>query len=116
MWLELKILFRRFWKAAVLFCFLLAAAMMAVVLLLQVFVDREGIRYAQQYYSYIGTVKQSYAKEPDTQVIGSKALEILRDSGCLSMEEQRIVHSGRVPGTKNLVDAFECLDLSDYCT
>ncbi len=115
MWLELKILFRRFWKAAVLFCFLLAAAMMAVVLLLQVFVDREGIRYAQQYYSYIGTVKQSYAKEPDTQVIGSKALEILRDSGCLSMEEQRIVHSGRVPGTKNLVDAFECLDLSDYC-
>ena len=30
MWLELKILFRRFWKAAVLFCFLLAAAMMAV--------------------------------------------------------------------------------------
>lgn len=76
MWLELKILFRRFWKAAVLFCFLLAAAMMAVVLLLQVFVDREGIRYAQQYYSYIGTVKQSYAKEPDTQVIGSKALEI----------------------------------------
>ena len=72
----LKILFRRFWKVAVLFCFLLAAAMMAVVLLLQVFVDREGIRYAQQYYSYIGTVKQSYAKEPDTQVISSEALEI----------------------------------------
>lgn len=93
MWLELKILFRRFWKAAVLFCFLLAAAMMAVVLLLQVFVDREGIRYAQQYYSYIGTVKQSYAKEPDTQVIGSKALEILRDSRLL-------VHGGATHSTQ----------------
>ncbi len=113
--MELRILLRSAGKAAVLAVFLCAAAVAAMLLLLQSYVDGVGLRHAEEHYSYIGTVRQAYAKTPDVQPISQEALQTLEGSGCISEEERRTAWIGRAEGLHSVPDVFLRYDLSNYC-
>ncbi len=113
--MELKILLRCPQKIIISIAFLIAASTAAMLLFLQSFIDKAGIDYAEEYYSYVGTVRQSNATVPDAQPISGEALNILQASDCLSEETRILTYKGKAEGLDNIVDMHINFNLSDYC-
>lgn len=113
--MEIKILSRSPQKVVTLFFFLLAMSVTSMLLLLQTYVDGVGLAYAEQYYSYIGTIRQSYAELPDVQSLPEDVIAELASSGCISEEDRRVTCIGRIAGFKSVPDIFLSYDLADYC-
>ncbi|MDO4564938.1 MAG: ABC transporter permease [Clostridia bacterium] len=113
--MELKIILRSPQKILPLFLFLFAAAVASMLLFLQTYVDGLGLSYAEQHYSYIGTVRQTYAELPDVQALPDEVIESLQATGLLSAEDRRVTRVGRVEGAINVPDSFLSRALDDFC-
>lgn len=102
--MELKIVFRRPFKMALL-CLLLALALTASVLLsLQYSMDSLGLNYARQYYSYCATIESTYSKSRSLDVLDEEALALLEENPYISQIDRRSTLSAQGKDLKRVAD------------